>query len=119
MFSYFLLFHVSSDTLESASGSGTSGSGVSRGGSASGLDQPLIAGSGSSRYDNTSTAGSGSEGMSNQEFTVSALLSVSSQEGGIQCPDAGQYLCVAGIGRQAEAVRNISIKISIKGKLTV
>ena len=83
----------------SASGSG----GVSDSGSASGV---------------ASAAGDGStSGEVTEQYTASALLRVSAEDGGIQCSDVGQYECIAGSSPQAGGIINITVSVAIAGKL--
>ena len=59
--------------------------------------------------------GSGGSGSGTDELvTVSVLLDVTDEDGGIQCSDAGQYECIAGFNEpQIEA---IGINITIEGE---
>ena len=66
--------------------------------------------------DDGSASGSRSASGDGVLFTVLALLQVSVEEGGIQCSDAGQYECVAGLNPEAGAVRTISINITVIGE---
>ena len=90
----------STETDASASGESSGGSGnASFISSASGS----ASGSGSSYYSGGSASG---------QHEVSAFLQVSDQDGGIQCSDAGQYECVAGVDTRTES---ISINVTVTG----
>ena len=72
---------------------------------------------GTAEDEGVSDSGSASGASGDGElFTVLALLQVSAEEGGIQCSDAGQYECVAGLNPEAGAVRTISANITVIGE---
>ena len=100
-----------SGALDVFSGGSTSGSG-----SASDSGSGSISGSGStSGVVNASGDGSGDI---IEQYTASALLQVSAEDGGIQCSDIGQYECIAGIlSPQAGGIINVTVSVAIAGKL--
>ena len=81
-----------------------------------GEDEDDGSGSGSGSASGGGASGSGSASGDGVLFTVLALLQVSVEEGGIQCSDAGQYECVAGLNPEAGAVRTIRVNITVIGE---
>ena len=92
---------VSGDAFGEGSTS-TSGNGSTLSGSGSGSG-----GSG------VNASGDGSSDHNSIQYTVSALLQVSAEDGGIQCSDVGQYECVAGIGHQAGDTDTVNVTVSV------
>lgn len=101
--------------LQGASGSGINESDAFSGDSASTSGNgSTLSGSGSgSGGSGVNASGDGSSDHDSIQYTVSALLQVSAEDGGIQCSDVGQYECVAGIGHQAGDTGTVNVTVSV------
>lgn len=74
--------------------------------------------SGSASGGSVNASGDGSGGTVKLEYTASALLQVSVEDGkGIQCSDVGQYECIAGISHQSGDIVNVTVSLAKEGKL--
>jgi hypothetical protein len=62
-------------------------------------------------------SGDGSGVTTVEQYTASALLRVSAEDGGIQCSDVGQYECIAGTRHQPGDIVNVTVSVAIEGKL--
>lgn len=105
-----------SGEYKDSSGSGSDLSILFSGESASGNDSAV---SGSGNYSG-SASGDESGSTSDEPYTVSVLLQVRAEDGGLQCSDAGQYECIAGVtspGLQAGSTISVNISVATAGKL--
>ena len=101
---------VSSSKYDESSGS-SSDMNIFSGGSASG-NGSAISDSGSSNG-----SASGVESGDEQYNIVSALLQVNAEDGGIQCSDAGQYECIAGVSTLQAGTISVNVSVAVAGKL--
>ena len=107
----------------SASGSGSAASNGSSSeqdtsGESGAIDAFSGDSSGSASGGLVNASGDGSGGTVKLEYTASALLQVSIEDGkGIQCSDVGQYECIAGISHQPGDIVNVTVSLTKEGKL--
>lgn len=91
-----------------------SGSG-STSASSSGMDGSSR--SGNSRTSISSGSTASGDGSTDVDYTVTALLQSSMEDGGINCSDAGQYECSAGVHPKESSI-SISVTVTITGEPT-